>query len=140
MRTILIPFDGSDSALRAVAYGARLARDIPALQPELFHVFQRAVTGPDDALHPDQLEQLHAGDMKRILAPARKLLDDAGVSHRCHCRVGSPANEIARYAFDTQCESIIMGTRGMSPAASLFIGSVATRVVHLVAVPVTLVK
>jgi nucleotide-binding universal stress UspA family protein len=33
-----------------------------------------------------------------------------------------------------------MGTRGMTPLASLVLGSVATKVIHLSDVPVTLVK
>jgi nucleotide-binding universal stress UspA family protein len=33
-----------------------------------------------------------------------------------------------------------MGTRGLGPIANLVIGSVATKVIHLVEVPVTLIK
>lgn len=140
MRTILIPFDGSASAMHAVGYGARLAQDIPALQLALLHVFQQEPPGLDDMLQPHQFERLHADDMTGILRPAIEVLDGAGVDYRCHCRAGSPASEISRCAYEMQCESIIMGTRGMGAVGALFIGSVATRVVHLVRVPVTLVK
>lgn len=140
MRKILVPFDGSDSAIRAVRYAARLAQDIPAIQLELLHVFQRTTPGVDDLLQPHEYERLHAGDLVRILHPAIQLLDEARVTYRRHCRVGSPGSEIARYAYDEGCESVVMGTRGMGPVASFFIGSVATRVVNLVSVPVTLVK
>lgn len=39
-----------------------------------------------------------------------------------------------------QCDAIIMGSRGLGPVASMIIGSVATKVIHLVKVPVTLIK
>lgn len=140
MRKILVPFDGSDSAIRAVRYAARLAQDIPAMQLELLHVFQRTTPGLDDLLQPDEYERLHADELARILDPAMQLLDEARVRYQSRCRVGSPGSEIARYAYEAGCESIVMGTRGMGPVASFFIGSVATRVVNLVSVPVTLVK
>jgi len=41
---------------------------------------------------------------------------------------------------DTECDAIIMGTRGMGSLANLVIGSVTTKVIHLVEVPVTLIK
>ena len=34
----------------------------------------------------------------------------------------------------------VMGTRGLSPIVNLVIGSVATKVIYLVDVPVTLIK
>lgn len=140
MRTILLPFDGSASAVRAVGYAIRLAQDIPALRFDLLHVLPAPIPGLDIELKPDQYEKLHADDAARILRPATRLFDEAGLRYACHCRAGSPANEIAKYAGERRCEAIVMGTRGMGAAASLFIGSVATRVINLVSVPVTLVK
>jgi nucleotide-binding universal stress UspA family protein len=37
-------------------------------------------------------------------------------------------------------EEVVMGTRGMGTLGTLLLGSVAYRVVHLVHVPVTLVR
>jgi nucleotide-binding universal stress UspA family protein len=38
------------------------------------------------------------------------------------------------------CDGIVMGTRGMSAVGNLVMGSVATKVIHLTKLPVTLVK
>ena len=38
------------------------------------------------------------------------------------------------------CELVVMGTRGRGAIHNMVLGSVATKVLHLVAVPVTLVK
>ncbi|HET9042709.1 MAG TPA: universal stress protein, partial [Burkholderiales bacterium] len=38
------------------------------------------------------------------------------------------------------CEGIVMGTRGLGSVATLVLGSVAHKVLHLTHVPITLVK
>ena len=50
------------------------------------------------------------------------------------------AETIARVAADIDADEIYMGTRGLGSVASLFMGSVATKVLHLTELPVTLVK
>ena len=50
-----------------------------------------------------------------------------------------PAPSIARLATTHHCEMIVMGTRGMGAVASLILGSVATKVLHLSPLPVLLV-
>jgi nucleotide-binding universal stress UspA family protein len=54
--------------------------------------------------------------------------------------VGDPARVIAEYVGDNRCDAVIMGTRGLGPIGGLVMGSVASKVIHLVKVPVTLVK
>jgi nucleotide-binding universal stress UspA family protein len=41
---------------------------------------------------------------------------------------------------ELDCESITMGTHGLTSFGILFLGSVAQKVVHYATVPVTLVK
>ena len=47
---------------------------------------------------------------------------------------------ITRKAEELNCDAIIMGTRGMGALGNLVMGSIATKVVHLTRLPVTLVK
>ena len=47
---------------------------------------------------------------------------------------------LAKRAEELGCDEIIMGTRGMGAIGNLVMGSVATKVVHLAGIPVTLVK
>jgi nucleotide-binding universal stress UspA family protein len=54
--------------------------------------------------------------------------------------VGEPAAEIVRLADERGVDQIVMGTHGRGAVVSLFLGSVAQRVVHLSKVPVLLVK
>jgi len=68
------------------------------------------------------------------------VLDAAGIPCEGHLESGDPAQVIADIAARERVNGIVMGTRGMGPIKSLVLGSVATKVVHLADVPVTLVK
>ena len=54
--------------------------------------------------------------------------------------VGDAAETITTYADQKKCDAIFMGTRGLGRVAGLLLGSVATKVLHLTKVPVTLTK
>jgi nucleotide-binding universal stress UspA family protein len=49
-------------------------------------------------------------------------------------------SELVKYAEEKGCDGIIMGTRGLGPIGNLVMGSVATKVIHLTTLPVTLIK
>ena len=86
------------------------------------------------------VESLHHDKGEKTAESARALLDDAGIPYTFRIELGPIAETIARYAQNNQCEQIIMGTRGMSAMGNLILGSVATKVIHLVRLPATLVK
>ncbi len=68
------------------------------------------------------------------------MLDEAGLSYTTHVLIGSIAPTIATFATEQGCDAIIMGTHGRGEFANLLMGSVATKVIHLVKIPVTLVR
>jgi len=140
MRTFLIPCDGSDNALRAVRYAASLAKELSDVHLELLTVQDALPQKVHAALSEQEIERWRAGEADLILQPARQILDANKVQYQVRTLVGSPANEIARHVHETHCDAIIMGTRGLGAVANLMIGSVATKVIHLVEVPVTLIK
>jgi nucleotide-binding universal stress UspA family protein len=67
-------------------------------------------------------------------------LKSAGVMNESTVLIGDPASAIAEYVHDKGCDAVIMGTRGLGAIGGLLMGSVARKVIHLVKVPVTLVK
>lgn len=140
MRKILVPFDGSEPALRAARYAASTVKEYGALQLELLYVLDPMEFRAHTALSQSNIEHLQTDEADRILHPARVLLDQAGVFYQAHVRTGAPAQCIVDHARDAGCDAIIMGTRGMGPIASLLVGSVAARTIHLADVPVTLIK
>lgn len=141
MKKILVPFDGSDNALRAIHYAATVAIEAPDVEIVLLHVLDPMIFKSQAALlSPDELSRLCPAEAAHVIDPARQILDHAGVGYTVRCRVGAAAGAIASEVYESRCDGIIMGTRGMGAIANMMIGSVASHVVHLVHVPVTLIK
>jgi len=64
----------------------------------------------------------------------------AGVAFETLVQSGQVAEAITKAACDESCKQIVMGTRGLGGVEGLLLGSVATQVIHLTEVPVTLTK
>ena len=76
----------------------------------------------------------------RALAGSRRLLDKAGIRYQAKVLAGPIPQTIIRQCRINRCALIFMGTRGMGGLGNMLLGSTATKVVHLAAVPIVLVK
>lgn len=141
MLNILVPVDSSENALRAIDYVISLAAQLKEVTIHVVTV--------RDAMDSPQLhrfwtqEQIHAFQQesgRALLDGARQRLDKAGLPYIANIAIGDIAESIVKYAHEQHCNMIVMGTRGMGTIASLMLGSVATKVVHLAAMPVLLIK
>jgi nucleotide-binding universal stress UspA family protein len=142
MRTVLVPYDGSDSAKRALQYAIDFAREYGRLKVHLLNVQDEPVVY-GDYLTASLLESLRTAALRaadEILAEARTSLVAAGLQAESHTALGAVAEQVALAIDRLGCDTVIMGTRGKSAIGNLLMGSAATRVVHLVNVPVLLVK
>lgn len=142
MLRLLVAIDGSDNANRVIRH---LVKQAPRYKDEVeVHLLnvQPPLVGANIKLliALDDLNAYYRGEGEKILRGPRRKLDSAGINYLFHIGVGDPAEVIAQYAADKRCEQIIMGSRGMGTVANLVLGSVATKVIHLVKVPVLLVK
>lgn len=142
MYKILLPTDGSDNALRAVHYAVSLVRDHASAAVHLLNVLPDPIVYGEMAIYIDRekLEQARRAQSEAILRPAEEVLRTAGVAYQREARTGDIAATIVRRAEELGCRVIVMGTRGMGALANLMLGSVATKVVHLTKLPVTLIK
>lgn len=136
LKTLVVPYDGSDSAGRALRQAITLGATLHVInaQPQV-----------DDlaALRFRTQEEIDSFLRERgrsTLEPAAQMLTEAGVPHELHLVVGDPAEHIVELAQRLGADAIVMGTHGRSAIGNLVLGSVATRVVHRAAVPVMLVK
>lgn len=143
MLKLLVPIDGSEFASRALDL---LLDKMAWLRKEseihLINV-QPPVPGGSRAaavLGQDRLNQHHQEEAMEVLKPAMQKLDAAGVKYVHHIVVGEPGPVIAEFANEKGCDLILMGTHGKGATATLLLGSVAMKVIHLAQVPVTLVK
>jgi nucleotide-binding universal stress UspA family protein len=140
MRKILIPVDGSEAALRALAHAidwahasGRLKLVLVNVQQTLERWYAGGLLNREALAHLQQLGEADA-------AKARALVDAAGLTYEFTVLFGQPGEVIARVAKEQGCVGIVMGTRGLSDLAHVFLGSTAHKVIQLSEVPVTLVK
>ena len=142
MHKILTPFDGSESATRALRYAIKLALENGPLEVHLITVLPEPIIyGEIEVYVPRQkMEEMQRSRGTEILEPAKSALDAAGVQYMSEIAIGDTAPTICKRAEELHCDGIVMGTRGMGAIGNLVNGSVATKVVHLTSLPVTLVK
>jgi nucleotide-binding universal stress UspA family protein len=132
---VLIPFDGSSAALRAVELVAGYAGAQQAVAVTLLNVQTRPPTAwPGAGLDPGVVERTLLDAGRAQLAPALARLAGA----RTEVRLGLPAEIIVREAAGQ--DALVMGTRGRGVLHGYALGSVALRVAHGAHVPVILVK
>lgn len=140
MKRILVPVDGSDSAMRALHHAIACAKESGA-EVHVLHVeppphYQEARLY---AMRED-IARIHQEARQRLLQDAVDELQRAGVPHVSHLADGEVAYAIAQFADAQRIDEVVMGTRGMTAFGQALLGSVASRVVHFAKVPVTLVK
>ena len=142
MRRILVAIDGSETALRALDFAVQQARCAPPAELQVLNVqpLLSNYTAAEIYVTAERIHQVAAERARAILATAAERLKSAECIFELEQTEGDAAETIARRAAELGCESVTMGTHGLSSFGILFMGSVAQRVVHYATVPVTLVK
>jgi nucleotide-binding universal stress UspA family protein len=141
---ILLAVDGSEGSLHAARYvieTERLYRDPLHIELVTVHLPVPKVGGLSNVvIDQSMIDNYYRDEGNAALAPSRALLDEAGLPYTPHILVGDVAETLIAHAAASGCREICLGTRGMTAIANLVMGSIATRVVHLATIPVTLVK
>ena len=142
MAKVLVPFDGSKSALHALEYAIKLAKQNRQISIHVVSAHEEPFVYGEIEVYVtyEKMAELQRQHSAGVLLAAEKRLKKAAVPYTMEILVGNIAEMIAKRADKLRCDSIVMGTRGMSAIVSLVMGSVATKVVHLANVPVTLIK
>jgi nucleotide-binding universal stress UspA family protein len=128
----LVAIDGSEASLRAASMAARLSAAQARPVVDLVHV------------HPWLVKEAAEVELVRrgwhATAPARALMEAAGVAWRLHVRMGEAAEQIVALAQQLDSPGIAIGSRGLTAAESIFLGSVANKIVQLGKLPVLIVR
>ena len=141
---ILVAIDGSEHSARTVKHVIRM-KDSMRQKLEVLLLNVQPPIPMKNVLLDGRLSEVHRLEEAlrqqgaRELEPAAAALGAAGVECQSHVEIGEPAPVIARFAETRHCEMIVMGTHGMGAIASLVLGSVAAKVVHLSPLPALLV-
>jgi len=120
-RTVVVAFDGSAAASRALGFVA----SSPLFEGLSVHL---VVAGPDDAAHRGRLEQAAARMADRAPAPVGFLGQ------------GTAEKVIADYMAGQPDGLLVMGAYGHSPLRALIVGSTTTAMIRTVHVPVLLIR
>jgi nucleotide-binding universal stress UspA family protein len=139
---ILLPVDGSKSALNAAKYVAKLTKQLSSKctvtlisvhdDIGLSHVKQFVANSVID----DYLREVSEKELKGT----QKVLDTAGVKHSMVIKRGNIANEIIALANKEKFDLIVMGSKGRSGIVDAIMGSVAQRVGNTAKQAVLLIK
>jgi nucleotide-binding universal stress UspA family protein len=128
VNTIVVGYDGSEHAERALDRGIGLAREGAALI-----IVSAAKLSPADPTFVPTVGSTEPGEIEE----ARTSLDTAlartqkeGINARTIEAHGDPADMLVQVAKDEGADLIVVGTRGLSFAQRTLLGSVSTKVVH----------
>jgi nucleotide-binding universal stress UspA family protein len=135
---VLLAYDGSEAAGRALDWSVRVARGEPGSGVTVLAVATALEAAPPiaDAIDPRSGPER----LRELLARAAGTLTAAGVEADTLLRVGSPAEEIIRVADDGGYDLVVLGNTGSGGAVRFLMGSVSDRVVRHAARPVMVVR
>ncbi len=140
---LLVPTDGSESAMEAATYAAALARQFDATVT-LLHVVEVPRLSihipPFGTLHRDQLREELYETGRAILAMAQQPFLQAGVPVETQLREGRVVDRIAEVAVSGRHDLIVMGSRGTGIPAREFLGSVSDEVAQVAPCPLLIVR
>ncbi|MRG86274.1 universal stress protein [Salinibacillus xinjiangensis] len=139
MGIFIVPIDGSDNSLKALAYATRLATPlqndllIVNVQPNLSNAYvKRFVTDR-------QIKEFREAMTTEAFEKVDDVIKDFPGTAEKQMLIGLPEKEICHVAEKVDAENIIMGTRGLSLMKGKILGSVSYSVLHEAPCPVTIV-
>jgi len=142
LKKILVATDFSEAAGAALSYGRALARAFGA-RLHVVHVvddmYLRLGGDAYAAVLPELQQDVEQSAREQLEALVVDN-DPTPLPTDLIIREGAPAQEIVKYAKDTDIDLIVVGTHGRGAVAKLLMGSVAERVVRTASCPVLTVR
>lgn len=140
MLNILIPIDGSKSAMQAVDYAIQYRRshnepisvNLINVQPRLSRYLTRFVASRN-------VQLLQKERANTALKDATELLREAGMEYSVHLEKGKTAETIVACARETGAHKIVVGTTRKNALTRFFQGSVVNKVMGLTDLPVEVI-
>jgi nucleotide-binding universal stress UspA family protein len=139
---IFVPMDGSGCARRALEHAIGLAKRLGDCTLHVAHAHEQPLLYGEIAVYVprEKMEQLQHEHCEAVLSRADAVLKESGVRYHKEILTGPVAEALAARAHELHCDLVVMGTHGLTSLQSMLMGSIATKLVHLIRIPVTLVK
>ncbi|MDP1900379.1 MAG: universal stress protein [Rubrivivax sp.] len=146
-----IALDGSKYGVAAMRFfvknrdlfGAAPTVTLVHVVPDLLNLFVPGYFGrvPAPSLRPEQVEAMQCAAFENAMAPARKLLERAGmVATEVRLIGNNPGDQIAAYATKNKLDLIALGSQGHGALESAVLGSVAARVAAQCRAPLLFIR
>lgn len=139
MTTLLLPCDGSPSALLAVRHAIRQVRRGEAQMIHLLNVQQPFSAHIARHVSREIRLDFHRERADEALAEAVRLLEAEAVPHAVHTDVGEKARCIADTARRLRCDRIVLGTARRSALVRAVQDSLTTRLLERTTVPLEVI-
>lgn len=143
-KKILVPVDGSEGSWRALEHAAALGEKFEG-QIDVINVIQPynnaallAVPLDHSTYKQSNAEMEKIGD--KVLEMAETKMANYPHKVEYSIEIGHPSERIIAYAKREGCDTIVLGSRGLSGIAEFFLGSVSSKVSQYATVPVLIVK
>ena len=138
---ILVAVDGSENADRAFEYAAYIAKQCEADLLFIINViegFGRNLRTWEK--HDSVVKELQQSSKELLEKYKSKAISEAFTEAEIIRAAGNAGEEILRVAEKEKVDAIVMGSRGLSTASKLLLGSVSHNVLHNATCPVTIVR
>ncbi len=139
MLRVLVPFDGSPNALRALRHAVGEYQRHHELELHLLNVQPRLSRHIANYVSRHDRDAWHRAQAEAAMASAREVVAKAGVPCQTHWSVGERAQEICRQAQQLGVHHIVMGTARKNSVTRMLEDSVTSRVLESTPVPVEVV-
>jgi hypothetical protein len=130
MNDIVVPICNTTDAAWAAREAIALYRGDPA-RIHLLNVQRPLPKHVAQFFSRNDLRDFHRDSGMRVLEPAMRMLDEAGVPHEDHVLVGHPAETIVRFAEDRGCRQVVVDAPENDVLSMVGLGSIGSQVRHL---------
>ncbi len=145
MKKILVPFDGSETAHRALEFAAGISKpfgsEVLVVNVTVPYDYTKVPPKkPKNAI--EEAEMASKGSNPTMLDIAEAHLEKLGCNKATYRQIVDidPAERILEYAKNADADMIVLGNRGMGMLAGLLMGSVSMKISQYAECPVVIVK
>lgn len=136
---VLVPYDGSEPAQRAVEHALGEMSDERIVLLRVIEAADGSLEAGLDLIKEAIKERRQEG-AAALSEELSELIEEADVEFEIETVVGRPAREIVTYAEDNDSSHIVIGSHGREGATRVLLGSVAQTVVRRAPMTVTVVR
>lgn len=137
--TVLVPYDGSDPAHRAVEHAVNTTDDEKVVLLRVIEVSGGMIEAGIDLVQ-DRLKEMQEKETEGVAAESKELLDTGDVEYRIETAVGKPSREIVSFAEENNVTQVVIGSHGREGVSRVLLGNVAENVVRRAPTTVTVVR